>query len=290
MKIALYIFLLVCLIAGCSQTPHSRYSMKQDTAPQRLPTVAELADPVPRAEPFSRQGNRAYALFGQHYTIIEDVQGYAEQGIASWYGKKFHGHLTSNGEYFDMFNMTAAHKSLPIPIYVKVTNLDNGRNAIVRVNDRGPFHEGRIIDLSYAAAYRLGVTDTGTANVHIEVVTPPLKDSSVIAATSQSNIPSATQWVSPPAEQLFVQVTATSSRMNAEQLGNRLQELYSLNATMIERGGLYRLLLGPFTELEAARWLNKLHEDGYTGVFRVQETVLTEAEETREHAESTEVP
>ncbi|HAH03554.1 MAG TPA: septal ring lytic transglycosylase RlpA, partial [Vibrio sp.] len=96
---------------------------------------------------------------------------FTEKGKASWYGKKFHGHLTSNGEIYDMYSMSAAHKTLPIPSYVKVTNTDNNKTTIVRINDRGPFHEGRIIDLSYAAAYKLDVLRTGTANVEIEVIT-----------------------------------------------------------------------------------------------------------------------
>src|SRR5690554_5435525 len=305
MKKVLYSIALVALLASCSQTPKSRYSIANDTAPQRVPTEAELTDPVPRHEPFSRQGNRTYTLFGERYDIIDNVQNYSEQGVASWYGRKFHGHLTSNGEYFDMFNMTAAHKSLPLPIYVKVTNLDNGRNAIVRVNDRGPFHPGRIIDLSYAAAYRLGVTETGVANVHIEVVTPPLKESAVIAANAQQEQraetePATLDPVIPPAllptpsatmamEQLFVQVTATSSRVNAEQLGQRLHEIYALNATMIERDGLHRLLLGPFSELEAARWLDRLQEDGYSGVFRIQEAIPPVPEQPKRQLESSEV-
>lgn len=259
--------------------------MAQDTAPQRLPTAAELADPIPRSEPFSRQGNRSYSLFGEQYSIIENVQGFSEQGIASWYGRKFHGHLTSNGEYFDMFNMTAAHKSLPLPIYVKVTNIDNGREAIVRVNDRGPFHAGRIIDLSYAAAYKLGVTATGTANVRIDVVSPPLKELAQPSATNaQSNEPTTSKIV----EQLFVQVAATSSRANAVQLSSNLHDIYALTATLVEREGLHRILVGPFTELEAARWLDILQENGYQGVFRVQEVLPITTKHIIRSAESTE--
>ncbi|RUO43880.1 septal ring lytic transglycosylase RlpA [Aliidiomarina taiwanensis] len=257
--------ILVCslMLVACSNS-ESRYSMAQDTAPTRTPTPAEILDPVPRYEPYSRQGNRAYSLRGQHYQIIDNVQGYKEQGIASWYGRKFHGHLTSNGEYFDMFSMTAAHKTLPLPIYVKVTNLDNGREAIVRVNDRGPFHPGRIIDLSYAAAYRLGVTETGTAHVEIEVVTPPLAASKEVPHSSTNTA---------AVEQLYVQVTATSSQENAQQLSQQLAARHQLNATIVERDGLHRVLLGPFSELEAARWLDTLTEAGYSGVFRTQESV-----------------
>lgn len=264
MQKTMLILLLVSLFLTACSSSSSRYSIAHDTAPTRIPTAAETLDPVPRHEPFSRQGNRAYTLRGKHYKIIDDVQGFKEQGIASWYGRKFHGHLTSNGEYFDMFSMTAAHKSLPLPIYVKVTNLDNDRNAIVRVNDRGPFHPGRIIDLSYAAAYRLGVTKTGTANVEIEVVTPPLAEGLNEAKPNKEAV---------SIEQLFVQVAATSSRESAEQLSQQLAISHQLNATISERNGLHRVLLGPFTELEAARWLDTLSEAGYSGVFRTQESV-----------------
>ncbi|MCO4321810.1 septal ring lytic transglycosylase RlpA family protein [Aliidiomarina quisquiliarum] len=286
MKKLLCLIALIGLLNGCSQTPSSRYKMAQDTAPQRLPTAAELADPIPRNEPFSRQGNRAYSLFGKQYNIVENVQGYSEQGIASWYGQKFHGHLTSNGEYFDMFNMTAAHKSLPLPIYVKVTNLDNGREAIVRVNDRGPFHPGRIIDLSYAAAYKLGVTATGTANVRIDVVTPPLKDLGQTVTTTPQVSESATTKAT---AQLFVQVAATANRDNAVQLSSRLHDIYALTATLVEREGLHRILVGPFTELEAARWLDTLQENGYQGVFRVQEVIPITTNRLTSGSESTEV-
>jgi len=282
MKKTFYLLAFVSLLSACSQTPDSRYKMAQDTAPQRVPTAAELIDPVPRHEPFSRQGNRSYSLFGQQYSIIENVQGFSEQGIASWYGRKFHGHLTSNGEYFDMFNMTAAHKSLPLPIYVKVTNLDNGREAIVRVNDRGPFHEGRIIDLSYAAAYKLGVTETGTANVRIDVVTPPLEELAMAPATEPQTENTANK------EQLFVQVAATANKDNANELSRRLHEIYALNATLVERQGLHRILVGPFSELEAARWLDTLQENGYPGVFRVQESLPTTTNDITSSAESTE--
>lgn len=254
-SLALFISLIVL---GCASAPQEgRYQLANDTGPNRTPTAVEIIDPEPRFEPYSRQGNAPYQLFGEHYEIIQNVEGYEETGIASWYGKKFHGHLTSNGEYFDMFSMTAAHKTLPLPSYVRVTNLANNRTAVVRVNDRGPFHDGRIIDLSYAAAYRLGVASTGTAPVHIEVITPvepPLK-----TPVQQINT-------------VFIQMAAAQNRENLDALAQRLQDIYQLDATLTTNQGLYRLLVGPFDELEAARWLAKLRNDGFSGVFRVQAT------------------
>ena len=134
----------------------------------------DIPDARPRAdEPPSRYGNaREYEVFGRTYRVLETSEGYDEEGQASWYGEQFHGRPTSSQEPFDMYSMTAAHKSLPIPSYVQVENMDNGRLAVVRVNDRGPFHEGRIIDLSYAAALKLGVVGPGTARVRVRAIGP----------------------------------------------------------------------------------------------------------------------
>ena len=151
LKTRLTILVLIVMMVGCS-TPNptpSRYSIKQDTAPDVELDVSKLPDPVPTYEPKSRGGNKSpYEVWGKIYHVLPTAEGYQERGGASWYGAKFHGHKTSNGETYSMYEMSAAHKSLPLPSYAKVTNLDNGRSVIVRVNDRGPFHEGRIIDLS----------------------------------------------------------------------------------------------------------------------------------------------
>jgi rare lipoprotein A (peptidoglycan hydrolase) len=136
-------------LSGCSSTPTTR-------------------DAVPRAEAYSKYGNPAsYEVLGQRYEVMKDNRGYRETGIASWYGPGFHGKRASAGEEYDMYAMTAAHKTLRIPCYVEVTNLQNGKRAVVRVNDRGPFHDNRIIDLSFAAAQKLGVVGTGTALVEV---------------------------------------------------------------------------------------------------------------------------
>jgi rare lipoprotein A len=135
--------------------------------------VDRLVEPTPRREPRSRTGNRSpYTVLGKDYRVMDDTRGFRERGIASWYGTKFNGRATSSGELYDICSFTAAHKTLPLPSYARVTNLDNGRTLVVRVNDRGPFHEGRVMDLSYAAAVRLGVSRTGTARVEIEALDP----------------------------------------------------------------------------------------------------------------------
>ena len=134
---------------------------------------ADIADAVPRVEPRAKYGNMAsYVVRGKRYHTKESSAGHVERGLASWYGKQFHGRKTSSGERYDMYAMTAAHKTLPLPTYARVTNLENGRSAVVKVNDRGPFHGPRVIDLSYSAAQKLGVVQKGTAMVEVRAIDP----------------------------------------------------------------------------------------------------------------------
>ena len=175
-SIALYL-LLVCLLPGCSffRDKSSGAYFEDDGPPVGGPSPASVANAVPRPEPLSRIGNSPYEVYGVTYVPLRKVSvGYAQAGEASWYGKKFHGRKTSNGDVYDMYGMTAAHKTLPLPTYLQVRNLDNGREVVVRVNDRGPFLGGRILDLSYMAAQKLGVVATGTAQVRIEVIDGPV--------------------------------------------------------------------------------------------------------------------
>jgi rare lipoprotein A len=146
----------------------------KDSAPQGgIPDVHLIPEPEVRAEPRSRYGNRSpYKVLGKSYRVLDSAEGYAETGIASYYGNKFHGRRTSNLEVYDMYAFTAAHKTLPLPSFARVTNLANGQSVVVRVNDRGPFHEGRIIDLSYAAAVKIGLDRAGTARVEVVGLSP----------------------------------------------------------------------------------------------------------------------
>ena len=143
-----------------------------DTVPDEIPDVDAIPEPEVRDEPRARTGNRDYAVLGTKYRVMDDHEDYAEEGGASYYGRKFHGRRTSSGEVYDMYAFSAAHKSLPLPSFARVTNLDNGKSVVVRVNDRGPFHKGRIIDLSYAAAVKLGYRERGTARVRVEALSP----------------------------------------------------------------------------------------------------------------------
>lgn len=144
-----------------------------DSTPDHLPDLDCIREPQVTAEPRSRVGNKSpYSVLGKQYRVLDRVDGYVEQGTASYYGNKFHGRRTSNQEVYDMYAYSAAHKSLPLPSFARVTNLDNGKSVVVRVNDRGPFHEGRVIDLSYAAAVKLGITQRGTGRVEVRALTP----------------------------------------------------------------------------------------------------------------------
>ncbi|MBX2868588.1 MAG: septal ring lytic transglycosylase RlpA family protein [Acidiferrobacterales bacterium] len=192
------ILILAIVVAGCSSnriapqkdvnTGNSSVSggfYGGDRPPSRVPVNLEsVPDAVPKALPLSKTGNKPYKALGKSYRPLKSAKGYRAKGVASWYGKKFHGRRTSSGEPYDMFAMTAAHTVLPLPSFVKVTNLDNGKSVVVKVNDRGPFLHNRIIDLSYAAAERIGITRSGTGRV--EVVAIPVKPQTVAAVDTVS--------------------------------------------------------------------------------------------------------
>jgi len=165
---------LLAMAAACGTLPPQRGTVGPgDGAPAYPVDLAAIANAVPQVEPLSRYGNPAsYVVYDQRYDVLNNSSGYVERGIASWYGTKFHGKRTSSGEPYDMYAMTAAHKTLPIPTYAEVTNLLNGKRVIVKVNDRGPFKENRLIDLSYAAATKLGITDDGTGIVEVRAIDP----------------------------------------------------------------------------------------------------------------------
>ncbi len=180
MRIPVIGLVFSCLVvSGCAT---SRYSQAVDSLPaassaDRIDQILRQPEPLAVREPMSRRGNAdQYQVWGQTYQVHKDLDHYDQQGTASWYGQKFHGYETSNGEVFDVFEFTAAHKSLPLPSYVRVTNLANQSSLVVRVNDRGPFHGDRLIDLSYAAAVRLGFAKQGTAQVRVELLAPPLRE------------------------------------------------------------------------------------------------------------------
>lgn len=172
-------------------------------------------------------GNRSpYTVNGRSYRVMQTEEGFQQTGLASWYGEKFHGHQTSNGEIFDMYQVSAAHTGLPIPSFVRVTNLENQRSIVVRVNDRGPFHNDRVIDLSYAAAYKLGFSNQGTALVHIEAIVP--SQNVILAANTATNpATSVTASAAAAAGDRYLQAGAFSDLRAAQRLSDRLRDLTS---------------------------------------------------------------
>jgi rare lipoprotein A len=167
--------MLIFALGACTTTttPTRRYPLYQDRAPAFKINVNKIPNAVPKAEPLSKQGNpKSYVISGHRYYVMKSAKGYHARGIASWYGMKFHHFQTANGEIYNVAGMTAAHKTLPLPTYLQVTNLRNGKKIIVKVNDRGPFVSNRIIDLSYAAAKKLAMTERGTAPVEIRAIIP----------------------------------------------------------------------------------------------------------------------
>ena len=225
--------LTACVSSTSSRTtPVSRYAMTHDSPELEVLDTAAIKPIVPVVENRTIAGNKSpYTINGQTYTVMASEEGYAETGMASWYGRKFHGHLTSNGEIYDMFQLSAAHKTMPIPSYLTVTNLDNGKSVVVRVNDRGPFHTGRVVDLSYAAATMLGYADKGTARVKVEALIP--------------QVPIDT------AEYEYLQIGAFSNKDSAESLLTKLSDLTSLPVFIFSEGDpvvLHRVRLGPLNE------------------------------------------
>ena len=203
-------FAALLLLAGCGTSPKKTASVpptptpgkyyQDDGPPEAVPDgIDQLADAVPRREPFNKFANRPYTVFGEAYVPVVDEEPYKQRGLASWYGRKFHGQKTSSGETYDMFAMTAAHKTLPIPSYAKVTNLANGKSVVVRINDRGPFHKGRIIDLSYAAAKRIGIVGRGSAMVEVERVFGPEGEKPATAGAQPANGERTTEKPAPDA-------------------------------------------------------------------------------------------
>ncbi|MDX3773645.1 septal ring lytic transglycosylase RlpA family protein [Chromatiaceae bacterium AAb-1] len=270
------------LLLGCSSKQYppgqgnnpnaGRYSHVKDSQPQRLPTLLEMTDPVPQPEPLSRGGNNPYTIFGQNYIPQHHLTEHKEAGIASWYGNKFHGHLTSNGETYNMFAMTAAHKTLPLPSYVKVTNLDNQQSAIVRVNDRGPFHRDRIIDLSYSAAHKLDMLKQGTARVQIELVQSPAMLSqqlpdAITQKTLAETLPVATNS-NKSQSTCYIQVFASNDNAKLTTLQQQLHTELAMPSEIRAAEGIFRLLVGPTSSMQQAHnWLSQLKTGRYPEAY-----------------------
>jgi rare lipoprotein A len=235
------------LLAACSvvsrreQPPPPQPPVMQSVPPPAVPEkprdIDAIPDAIPKWEPRSKRGNPPfYTVLGKRYVVLDSAEGYVERGVASWYGPTFHGESTSIGEPYDMYGMTAAHKTLPLPAYARVTNLRNGKSVVVRINDRGPFAKNRLIDLSYTAAAKLDMLKDGTTLVEVKVVTP--NDTDKLARTDEL-----------PPQTLYIQAGAFADERNASQLVARMKANGIGNAFVLNppdgKSRLFRVRAGP---------------------------------------------
>src|SRR5438034_7608134 len=280
-----FVLMLIALLSGCGNapqrapapsptadaptpsiptTPSTRY-YKDDGPGENPPDNLEaIADAIPRPEPLHRYANRPYTVLGRDYVPATALRRYRERGIASWYGRKFHGEKTSTGETYDMYKMTAAHPTLPLPCYARVTNVNTGKSVVVRVNDRGPFLHGRLRDLSYAAANKLGIAQSGSGLVEVEAIvpadllladaSPPLSPVTVTDPSVPSLAPDIPLSVAPGG--FAVQLGAFANYANAQNFLAHVQNQLAsvpVEAKVRQVGGLFRVYVGPYPDREEAR-------------------------------------
>ena len=239
------IFLSSC---GTTSRPHHRYSQGQDSAPNYHIDVDKIPNATPKVEPFNKHANPAkYTVSGHTYCVRKSYLGYDETGIASWYGMKFNAFKTSSGEMYDVAGMTAANKVLPIPCYAMVTNLKNGRQVIVKINDRGPFYQNRIIDLSYAAAVKLGVWPKGTSLVRVQTIDPTHWHCSGSATAVHQVAINGTP-------RIYMKIGAFRSHANAESLAARIQRVtdkpIQIKSVELDNAPIYKVQIGPLPNVE----------------------------------------
>lgn len=258
------LLIIVILAAGCA--PKGRYYQHQDSAPKVVPQKVTTQDAIATYQIYASANMRPYTIRGIRYTPLNTGKGFSDKGHASWYGQKFHGHLTSNGELYDMYKMSAAHKTLPLPSFVRVTNLINGKQVVVRVNDRGPFHRGRVIDLSYAAALKLDMLKTGVAEVKVDVIHVG-KAGEITIGRNTTNI---TQDPIKTNKQVFIQVAALQNKIQIDNLAKGLKNLYQRPYQTKFEEGIYKLHLGPLiSEQDANTLLNELKSNDYPDAYKV---------------------
>jgi rare lipoprotein A len=285
---------LVLLLVSCASAPTrtptgsanaGRYEMQNDSGVLEPIDLSKVRPVIPRREVRTAAGNKSpYTVNGRTYHVLQSEAGYTETGVASWYGRKFHGHLTSNGEIYDMFQISAAHPILPIPSYVRVTNLDNGKSIIARVNDRGPFHPGRVIDLSYAGAVMLGYAGRGTARVRVEAILPedngvPAQQVAVAPAIAENTVEAVAEErlkIDQGQGQEYLQVGAFSNLESARTIVARLSEMTSMRVfiqsdTAANGAVLHKVRVGPLVDEAQARALIENVESARLGTpFRVR--------------------
>ena len=289
----------VLLVAGCAsvtppRTPgpaappsSGKYYLDDGPGLAPPPDFDAIPEPIPKVEPLHRAANRPYAVFGREYVPATALTPYHERGIASWYGRKFHGQKTSIGEPYDMYALTAAHPTLPLPSYARVTNVASGKSVIVRVNDRGPFLHGRIIDLSYAAAQRIGIAQNGSGEVEVDAILPEALASSAQARPALPSVTQAPAIAAPlaPAGEIAlaqpapdaapvaavpggysVQLGAFANYANAQAFLGRVQNQLAnlqVEARIRQAGGLYRVSIGPYPVRSDAQRIGERITDAF---------------------------
>lgn len=261
---------LIIVLASCA--PKGRYYQHQDSAPEIIPHAVTTEDAIPKYEPYAPANMRPYTIRGVRYQPLNTGKGFSDKGHASWYGQKFHGHLTSNGEIYDMYQMSAAHKTLPLPSFVRVTNLENGKQVVVRVNDRGPFHAGRVIDLSYAAALKLDVLKTGVAEVKLDVIHISQTGEMTVGknAIMANDKTTKTKTNIKTNKMIFIQVAALQNKVQVEKLGHGLKALYQHPYSTKLENGIYKLQLGPLkSESQANQLLSELKSNNYPSAYKI---------------------
>ena len=262
---ALTLVTIAIVLASCASAPKappraqpSGKYYSDDGPPERIPdNLASTPDAVPRDEPFHRYANRPYTVFGHTYVPVVNKDPYTQRGMASWYGRKFHGQKTASGEPYDMFAMTAAHPTFPIPSYARVTNLKTGQWVVVRINDRGPFHSNRVIDLSFAAASKIGIAGPGSGLVEVERVFESPEPQSAVrqAVAPPAQIAVETPVVVEESAGMWLQLGAFSSLDGAESFRAKVARELSWNnepVQMSARDGMHRVRLGPYRNREEA--------------------------------------
>ena len=253
-KTATILLFSALVLQACSSS--SRYKINQDHGPSNPVDVTEVSNAVPKSEPRSKYGNpKNYKVLGKWYSVRQSSKGYTKKGLASWYGKKFHGHRTSSGETYDMYAMTAAHKTLPLPTYVRVTHLENGKSVIVKVNDRGPFHENRIIDLSYSAAKKLGVTAKGTGPVEVVALDPETYQKKEAYQPRINRNSALSTYPAKSNFKLYLQVGAFTEQKNAIKLHKRLSRMFKqqqIHSEFASEKNIYRVRIGPLSSVATA--------------------------------------
>jgi len=280
----IFIIIISWLLIGCQSIdpPFKKESKKNqsdvknsgayylDDGPDENPpdNLDKIPDAQPKYEPLSKWASRPYVAFDKKYTPMTKIIPFEEEGYASWYGKRYHGKKTSIGETYDMYQMTGAHKTLPLPCYIKVTNLKNKRSVIIRVNDRGPFIDERIIDLSYAAAHRLRIIETGSELVRIEMVNPSLTSKNIKEADNVTSANSSIKY-------FYIQAGAFSSEDNASYLINRLSKIQfrnSLNIKKLSKNSLHLVTIGPYdSKINAEQALKDISQKIQLNSFIISE-------------------